>query len=56
MDPTLAEHVLPLVRVAEWLSPLVAILPVQALAAQLAVARGVDVDAPFGLHKVTRTR
>ena len=39
----------------EWLSPLVAILPAQALAAELAAARGVDVDTPFGLTKVTRT-
>jgi glutamine---fructose-6-phosphate transaminase (isomerizing) len=45
----------PLVRVPEWLSPLVAVLPAQALAAELAGARGVDVDAPFGLRKVTRT-
>jgi hypothetical protein len=33
----------------------VAVLPGQALAAELARARGVDVDAPFGLRKVTRT-
>jgi glucosamine--fructose-6-phosphate aminotransferase (isomerizing) len=45
----------PLTRVPEWLSPLVAVLPAQALAAQLAGALGVDVDAPFGLRKVTRT-
>jgi glutamine---fructose-6-phosphate transaminase (isomerizing) len=45
----------PLVHVPEWLSPLVAVLPAQALAAELAGARGVDVDAPFGLRKVTRT-
>jgi glutamine---fructose-6-phosphate transaminase (isomerizing) len=44
-----------LVAVAEWLSPLVAILPAQSLAAQLARARGVTVDEPFGLSKVTRT-
>jgi glucosamine--fructose-6-phosphate aminotransferase (isomerizing) len=44
-----------LAQVPEWLSPLIAVLPAQALAAQLAGARGVDVDAPFGLHKVTRT-
>jgi glucosamine--fructose-6-phosphate aminotransferase (isomerizing) len=50
------QQIVPLVSVAEWLSPLVAILPIQGLAAQLARARGVDVDAPFGLHKVTRTR
>ena len=47
--------ILRLVAVAEWLSPLVAILPAQSLAAQLAGERGVSVDAPFGLRKVTRT-
>ncbi len=41
--------------VAEWLSPLVAILPAQALAAELALQRGLAVDTPFGLSKVTRT-
>jgi glucosamine--fructose-6-phosphate aminotransferase (isomerizing) len=49
------EAVVPLVRVPEWLSPLVAVLPAQALAAELAAGRGIDVDAPFGLRKVTRT-
>jgi glucosamine--fructose-6-phosphate aminotransferase (isomerizing) len=44
-----------LVAVAEWLSPLVAILPAQMLAVQLGIERGVSVDAPFGLSKVTRT-
>jgi glutamine---fructose-6-phosphate transaminase (isomerizing) len=48
-------HRIPLVRTAEWLSPLVAILPAQALAARVARERGVDVDTPFGLAKVTRT-
>ncbi len=43
------------VRLQEWLSPLVMILPAQLIAARLAGARGVDVDAPFGLRKVTRT-
>jgi glucosamine--fructose-6-phosphate aminotransferase (isomerizing) len=44
-----------LARVPEWLSPLVAVLPAQSLATELAGARGVDVDVPFGLRKVTRT-
>jgi glucosamine--fructose-6-phosphate aminotransferase (isomerizing) len=44
-----------LTPVPEWLSPLVAVLPAQVLAAELAGALGVDVDAPFGLRKVTRT-
>ena len=39
----------------EWLSPLVAILPAQLLAAGVTEARGLDLDAPFGLTKVTRT-
>jgi glucosamine--fructose-6-phosphate aminotransferase (isomerizing) len=43
------------VGVPEWLSPLVSVLPAQALAARLAAGRGIDVDAPFGLSKVTRT-
>ncbi len=49
------DALVPLVHVPEWLSPLVAVLPAQALAAELAGARGVDPDAPFGLRKVTRT-
>jgi glucosamine--fructose-6-phosphate aminotransferase (isomerizing) len=44
-----------LVAVPEWLSPLVAILPAQSLAARLGTERGVTVDTPFGLSKVTRT-
>lgn len=41
--------------VADWLTPLVAVLPAQRLAARLAERRGVDVDSPGGLSKVTRT-
>jgi glucosamine--fructose-6-phosphate aminotransferase (isomerizing) len=44
-----------LAAIAEWLSPIVAILPAQALAAFLAGVRGVAADTPFGLSKVTRT-
>ncbi|HKT37083.1 MAG TPA: SIS domain-containing protein, partial [Ktedonobacterales bacterium] len=43
------------VSVPEWLSPLTAILPGQALALQLTLSRGLDPDAPRGLRKVTRT-
>jgi glutamine---fructose-6-phosphate transaminase (isomerizing) len=50
------EQLLRLVAVPEWLSPLVAVVPVQLLAAGIAERRGVDVDHPFGLSKVTRTR
>jgi glucosamine 6-phosphate synthetase-like amidotransferase/phosphosugar isomerase protein len=34
----------------------VAIVPAQLLAVGLAERRGVDVDAPFGLSKITMTR
>jgi glucosamine--fructose-6-phosphate aminotransferase (isomerizing) len=50
-----AEELVALVPVPEWLSPLVAIIPAQLLAARVARARGVTLDAPFGLQKVTRT-
>jgi glutamine---fructose-6-phosphate transaminase (isomerizing) len=46
---------LPLVPMPEWLSPLGAVVPAQLLAAELAERRGVEVDRPFGLSKVTRT-
>ena len=39
----------------EWLSPLAAIIPAQLFAYHLAVARGMDPDAPPNLTKVTRT-
>jgi glucosamine--fructose-6-phosphate aminotransferase (isomerizing) len=42
--------------VPEWLSPLTAVVPGQAAALQLARLRGVDVDRPLGLQKVTLTR
>ena len=41
--------------VALELRPLLEILPAQLLAAELAVARGSDPDAPRGLSKITRT-
>ena len=46
---------LPLVRMPEWLSPLGAVIPAQLLAAGVAERRGIEVDRPFGLSKVTRT-
>jgi glucosamine--fructose-6-phosphate aminotransferase (isomerizing) len=46
---------LPLVPMPEWLSPLGAVIPAQLLAAGLAERRGIEVDHPFGLSKVTRT-
>jgi glutamine---fructose-6-phosphate transaminase (isomerizing) len=50
------ELFLRLVAVPEWLSPLVAVVPAQLLAAGIAERRGVDTDRPFGLSKVTLTR
>jgi glucosamine--fructose-6-phosphate aminotransferase (isomerizing) len=42
--------------VPEWLSPLVTVIPGQLVALRLAELRGVDVDHPHGLQKVTLTR
>ncbi len=42
-------------RVAEELSPLIEIIPLQRLAHTMAIARHEDPDAPRGLSKVTRT-
>jgi glucosamine--fructose-6-phosphate aminotransferase (isomerizing) len=42
--------------VPEWLSPLVAVVPGQLAALRLAQLRGIDLDAPLGLSKVTLTR
>jgi len=42
--------------VPEWLTPMVAVMPGQLLAMNLAVAKGLNPDAPRGLHKVTVTR
>lgn len=41
---------------AEWVSPLVTIIPGQLLSLHLAQARGLDPDRPRGLQKVTVTR
>jgi glutamine---fructose-6-phosphate transaminase (isomerizing) len=42
--------------VPEWLSPVTAVVPAQVLAWRIAQRRGLDVDQPLGLQKVTRTR
>jgi glucosamine--fructose-6-phosphate aminotransferase (isomerizing) len=48
---------LPLVpRIPEWLSPLTAVVPGQLTALRLAQQRGLDLDHPAGLAKVTLTR
>lgn len=39
-----------------WVSSILAVLPAQAAALRLAEQRGVDVDSPHGLHKITLTR
>jgi len=53
----LGEVGLPLLPgVPEWLSPLVAVVPGQLAALRLAQLRGIDLDRPLGLSKVTLTR
>lgn len=53
----LADLPLPLTAgVPEWLSPLTTIIPAQVLSLRLAQSRGLDVDHPGGLQKVTETR
>ena len=47
---------IPLEPVPEWLSPLVAVVPGQLAALRLAQLRGVDLDNPLGLSKITLTR
>ncbi|HXR12772.1 MAG TPA: SIS domain-containing protein [Gaiellaceae bacterium] len=42
--------------VPEWLSPLVAVVPGQVTAMRIAQLRGLDIDNPAGLRKVTLTR
>ncbi|HVW89703.1 MAG TPA: hypothetical protein VHC01_09580, partial [Gaiellaceae bacterium] len=52
-----AEIALPLwTHVPDWLTPLVAVVPGQLAALRLAQLRGVDLDNPLGLSKVTLTR
>jgi len=53
---TMAEHTMNLpTGIPEWLSPIPAILPAQMFAMYLAQTRGIDVDNPRGLSKVTET-
>jgi glucosamine--fructose-6-phosphate aminotransferase (isomerizing) len=40
----------------EWLSPITAVVPGQFAALRLARLRGIDLDRPLGLSKVTLTR
>lgn len=41
---------------APWLTPVTSVLPAQLIAARIASARGLDLDRPMGLSKVTETR
>jgi glucosamine--fructose-6-phosphate aminotransferase (isomerizing) len=43
------------VEMPEWLSPLVAIIPAQLFSMHVAAQKGLDVEHPRGLQKVTRT-
>ena len=53
---SMAAHTLALPSgVPEWLSPITAIIPGQMFAMYLADTRGIDVDNPRGLKKVTET-
>ena len=52
----LARRVLPLpANVPEWISPILAVIPGQVFAMNLALARGLPIDQPRGLTKVTIT-
>jgi glucosamine--fructose-6-phosphate aminotransferase (isomerizing) len=51
-----AQKAMPLPKdIPEWLSPIVAIVPGQLLAMNIALAMGHSVDKPIGLNKVTIT-
>ena len=50
-----AKRAMTLPALPEWLSPIVAVLPGQVFAMQGAVVRGLNVDKPRGLSKVTIT-
>lgn len=53
---SMAKHTMALPPgVPEWLSPITAIIPAQLFAMYLAETRGLDVDNPRGLNKVTET-
>lgn len=47
---------LPIPTVPEWLSPIVSVIPGQVFAMHQAIARGLEVDKPRGLSKVTITQ
>ena len=47
---------LPIPAVPEWLSPIISVIPGQVFAMQQAIVRGLEVDKPRGLSKVTITQ
>jgi glutamine---fructose-6-phosphate transaminase (isomerizing) len=47
---------LPIPAVPEWLSPIISVIPGQVFAMNQAIARGLEVDKPRGLSKVTITQ
>ncbi len=47
---------LPVPELPEWLSPIVSVIPGQIFGMQQAIARGLEVDKPRGLSKVTITQ
>lgn len=51
-----AQKSMPIPDMPEWLSPIAAVVPGQIFTMHLALAKGYDVDHPFGLTKVTYTR
>jgi glucosamine--fructose-6-phosphate aminotransferase (isomerizing) len=50
-----AQNFMPMPTMAEWLSPICAVMPGQVLAMSLAQVKGYPVDQPRGLSKVTIT-
>ena len=50
-----AKYAMTLPAIPEWLSPIVAVMPGQVFAMRQAIARGLNVDQPRGLSKVTIT-
>lgn len=54
-DPKLPVQHVTVPRIAEWLSPIPAIVAAQLFTIAVAEARGIDPQQPRGLHKVTKT-
>ena len=45
------DHLLPIPKVSEWISPLLTVIPLQLLSYHIAAQRGLDVDQPRNLAK-----